>query len=266
MAKKKKKKGFRKNWWKYLIILVILTLGILAYLFLDLIVGFFSGLILSPPPWFPGPGGSSGGDGTTLSCEDSDSGLNYYLPGHTTDQDNTRSYDNCESDTLLTEFYCAGSLVKEKVVACPLGYTCEQTRSGGYCEMPSSNNDGDLLGSGSDSGATDSPYESFEIDMGEIGSGNCEIGATFSTSWDYGNQECVGLQGAEGIIWTVYDSNGKVYTRTDLAPISLGNDLGCGLIYDGQTPFLVTMQKTAGLPNCVIEYEWELRLVACNCQ
>lgn len=209
----------------------------------------------------------SGFPTTANLCVDSDEGMSYYMPGYTLDQDNIKSYDKCEDNVLLKEYYCSNGKVLDKLFACPLGYECFQTRSGGYCDPLPSNTDGDLLGGESESGAVDDIVNVWEIDMDTIGSGNCQLGATLTTSWDYGDQAtCSNYQNIEGVAWDFYDSSGLQYTRVDTFPLSLGVDLGCGFDYDGETPWLVQMTKTQGFIDCPIEFEWELRIVACNCQ
>ena len=75
----------------------------------------------------------STGTTITYSCTDSDDGLSYYMPGYTTDQDGTKSYDNCH-DGQLTEYYCSNDRVTTREVTCPTGYECYETRSGDYCD------------------------------------------------------------------------------------------------------------------------------------
>jgi hypothetical protein len=67
------------------------------------------------------------------TCEDSDGGRDLFTAGYVVVDGTTTVYDECVG-TLLTEFYCDGNnVVEERNNACPLGYYCEQTRSGGRC-------------------------------------------------------------------------------------------------------------------------------------
>ena len=124
-----------RNWKKFIIPLILIILLFLFFTFKTAILTFLAGFII-PQTGFDDGSSDSGGssDTTTYSCVDSDEGLSYYMPGFTTDQDGTKSYDNCEDTVLLTEYYCSDDRVAIREVACPLGYECYETRSGDYCD------------------------------------------------------------------------------------------------------------------------------------
>ena len=201
----------------------------------------------------------------TSSCTETDSGNDKDTPGITT-VSGVSYMDLClPVGQAVTEYYCSGDALAHDNIACDLGQICVDTRSGGYCEDAPTYNNGDLVGSDSGSGSTSNTDNVFEINLGDLGVGNCQLEATISTSWDYGNEFCQGLQGMEGVKWDFYDSNSLEYSRIDAVPVGLGVVTRCGLEYDG-TPFRLEMSKTMGLPDCLIDYEWEVRIVACDCQ
>lgn len=198
------------------------------------------------------------------TCTETDGGNNIYIPGITSFL-GVSYMDSCLPEgQAVQEFYCNDG-VKENNVACALGEVCVQTRSGAYCEasLPPLS-DGDLISSTSGSGTSSETSNSFEIDLGDLESGNCGLQATISTSWDYESGSCEGLQGMEGVQWDFFDSIKLKYSRVDTNPIGLGVVTDCDLVYDG-TPFKLMMSKLMGLPDCELSYEWEVRILACNC-
>ena len=262
----KKKNWIVRNlgWMIFLFLMIIIIL--LGIMFWSKIALFLVGLV--PQNMFNNNNSGGADDGNnnqvTYSCTDSDEGLSYYMVGHVTDQDSLSYYDKCEDAVLLTEYYCSNNKVTIREFNCPSDYFCRQTRSGGSCEYVPQNSNGDVLSTDSGSGTT-TQDNVFGIDMGSLGSGNCRISATLSTSWSYANDLCHGIQGEESVKWSFYDSDSLEYSRIDLAPIGLGVEIPCGLDYNG-IPFRLEMEKVQSLPDCEIDYEWEVRLIACECQ
>lgn len=233
--------------------------GILILIVLML---FSSNLV---PQDISGDNGGSGSD-TTYSCIDSDEGLSYYMVGHATDQDGLKYYDKCE-DNLLTEYYCSNNKVTTREFACPLEYSCEQTRSGGYCQPLPTWNDGDVVGSNGGIGSSLAPTNSFDIDLSNdfIPGGTCGLKAQINAGWTYGNQNCQGIQGQEGVVWELWDSDSLEWSRVDSSPSSLGAETDCVLDYDG-TPFTFKINKLTNLyPECEIDYNWDVTILACGC-
>lgn len=256
MAKKK-----NLTWiWNLIFLIIILALLVSAFFILKS-KGVFQSIINQN-----NTNDNSGSSGNIqYSCIDSDEGLSYYMVGHTTDQDNIKYYDKCESNSFLTEYYCSNNKVTTRGFICPTNYKCFQTRSGGYCNPLPTYQNGDLISSDSQSGVIISSSNEFIIDLGDIETGNCGLMAQISTGWDYANDKCQGIQAGEGIEWNFYDSDSLEYSRIDQAPIGLGIQTECVLDYDG-TPFRLTMDKIIELTECEIDYNWEVRIVACNCQ
>jgi len=202
-------------------------------------------------------------------CTDSD-GIDKYTPGHVT-SDGVRYYDKCDDTgaAMVTEYYCNGLEVATRDIMCEPGEFCIATRSGGYCELPSTGyDDGDVISSNGGSGILPQGGQSWDIDMGDLSlGGNCGIQALISTSWNYVNEEaCMGLPGMEGVSWMFSDSVSVKYSRLDAVPVAMGFPTACNLVYDGITPFKLVMLKKFNYPNCDITYNWDIDLVACNCQ
>lgn len=206
-------------------------------------------------------------------CEDSDGGIDIYTPGYVSAFDKS-FYDECIDKTLINEFSCdANNIIKTTTQACPLGYECFATRSGGYCMAVSSSwNPGDTVAEGGGSGIITGPDTAIsELDLNDYGfttDGTCRLGVQFSTSWNYANEFCQGIMGAEGLVWNLYDSAGLEYTRTDMVPVSLGANLhpsAYNFDWDGVTPWRGQVIKTLGLPDCAIEYEYTIRIYIYDC-
>lgn len=263
--KRKTKKFIKRNLW-WMILLILITLGII---FWSQIILFFTSLIPQQINNQTG-NGNTGGSSTSYSCTDSDAGLSYYMVGHVIDQDNLWYYDNCESSSELTEYYCSNDRVSTRTFNCPPDYECLQTRSGGYCNPPPQGTNGDIVGTGSGSGGITGGFVPAEvIDMDSLGliPGNCGLKMLLNTEWSYANPDsCQGIQGAEGLIWQVYDSNTLYWTRTDTSPTGLGTELNCGMDYDGIHDWRIMVGKTLNIPNCNINYEYDYKIVLCNCQ
>lgn len=198
-----------------------------------------------------------------MDCTDSD-GINKMTPGWVI-EDGIYYYDSCVDD-VVTEYYCDGDGVQTRILPCDIGYECVFTRSGAFCDSIPTWSDGDVVGSNSGNSVTSAPFNSFEIDLSNdfVPGGNCGLMATITAGWTYGNQNCQGLQGSEGVSWIFYDSDSPEWSRVDTQPTYLGSATECILDYDG-TPFRLTMEKILGLPECEIDYEWEINVIACGC-
>lgn len=199
---------------------------------------------------------------TTIDCTDSDA-ISKMTAGWVI-ADGVYYYDSCV-DNVVTEYYCDNG-VQTRDLPCDAGYECVFTRSGAYCDLIPTWSDGDVVGSDSGNSVTSLPHNTFEIDLSEnfVPGGTCGLMATISAGWTYGNQNCQGVQGSEGIIWTFHDSDSIEWSRVDTSPTYLGHSTDCILDYDG-TPFKLTMEKILGMPECEIDYEYEVQVLACNC-
>jgi hypothetical protein len=208
--------------------------------------------------------------GTT--CTDSD-GDNKDSPGHVT-------YGNVYTDKCLdvgqavTEYICENGALSSKNYACDYGEVCIQSRSGGYCKTSTPTwNPGDTVFQGSGNGVLVGNNEFNSIDLSEYGittGGNCLLGAQIQTSWSYANpNDCVGIPGAVGVEWQFHDSSGLEYVRLDPVPVSLGVDLHPTehyLEWNGVTPWKGFMNKIPPiLPQCVINYEYSVRVYIYSC-
>lgn len=256
--KKKTKKFIKGNLWWIVIILVLLGALLILYLKFNFVLQDF----------FNNSNNSGGGGSTTsYSCTDSDGGLSYYQPGHATDQNNLGYYDDCLDNVMLKEFYCSNNQVTSRNVACPLGYFCYSTRSGGYCLQYAGWKNGDVVDTQAGSGSIlGGDYDITNIDLGNLlqEGGNCQLKATIETDWNYANDKCQGIQASEGMSWTLKDSGGTIYHREDLSPTAIGVILDCGVIDENQMTF--TAEKIMDLSECLIDYNWRIRFIACNCQ
>lgn len=216
-------------------------------------------------------GGGNGGQ-NTLACTDSD-GDNRDVPGHVTYGDVYT--DKClEVGQAITEYVCLNGVVSAKNEACDLGETCIQSRSGGYCKTSTPTwKPGDTVWTGSGGASTIGMFpQTSSIDLGDYGitaDGNCRLGVQLQTSWHYANDNCVGLQGSQGVKWDFYDSSGLEYTRTDTVPVSLGVDLHPEehiLNWDGNTNWVASMTPSPfPLPLCSITYEYTARIYIYDC-
>ncbi len=134
-------------------------------------------------------------------------------------------------------------------------------------------NNGDLLGGESDNTVMGegvngliNPLDMSGIPTTSPGGEGCGLEALISTQWDYDNPiPCMGIQAMEGMRFSLFDSNGLAWTRTDPAPLGLGSMTGCGLAWNGVTQWEFIAEKTLGLFNCKINLEYDVKIVACNC-
>lgn len=132
---------------------------------------------------------------------------------------------------------------------------------------PSGWEEGDVVSDqegGSSGGSAGGGSWDISIPGNFIEDGDCRLGVRLSTSWDYANDKCSGLQGFEGVRWDFYDSYGLEYTRTDNNPIGLGMDI-CPVGWDGVTDWRLTATPTLGLPECLIDYDWTAQIYVCEC-
>lgn len=207
------------------------------------------------------------------SCTDSDGGRDRYTPGIVSY--NSEGYmDTClEVGAALTEYWCEGNEVRSENLACDYGEECIQTRSGAYCnDIAPTWSPGDTVFEGSGNGIISGASGNIAtLDLSDYGftpDGTCRLGSQISTQWDYANEYCQGLQGAEGLEWKFYDSAGLEYSRIDPNPTGLGVDLHPEahiLNWDGHTDWRATVEKTIGLPDCEINYEYSIRVYIYDC-
>lgn len=106
------------------------------------------------------------------------------------------------------------------------------------------------------------------IDLGDFpytdGEG-CKLKALISTSWNYVDEEkCHNLQALEGMHFELWDSEKKVWERTDASPIALGSETYCGLQWDG-TPWTFKAQKVLNIYQCQITLDYNIKIVTCDC-
>lgn len=206
------------------------------------------------------------------TCVDSD-GDNRDTPGNVKYGGETYMDKCLDVGQGVTEYICESGIVKAKNWACDYGEVCIQSRSGGYCKKSTPTwSPGDTVISGSGSGSlVGATNQISSIDLADYGittDGNCRLGAQIQTSWSYANNYCTGIQGMEGVTWKLYDSNGLEYSRTDSVPVSLGVDLHPEehiLNWDGQTNWIGEVSKTLNLPNCIINYEYSVRIYIYDC-
>lgn len=265
----KKKSWFSKNigWMIFLFLIIIIIL--LGFLFWGKISMLISGLI---PPLNNESDGGGNDEITTTSCEETDGGLSYYMVGHATDQDGMQYYDKCENNVVLTEYYCHNNEVDIKTFSCPEGYTCLQTRSGGYCNPLPEGIDGDILLSGSGDGGFSilGNVPVTTINIGDISylPTNCDLGIKLTTNWWYENPaQCQPPLHPTlvGVNWELYDSIRLKYARIDPSPFGTTVEL-CGFEYDGSTPWEIWISKINDNPSCAIGYNYQYDIIACNCQ
>lgn len=219
--------------------------------------------------------GSSSGNNENngLTCTDSD-GDNRDTVGQVTYNGETYM-DRClDVGQAVTEYICQNGVVASKKWACDYGEICMQTRSGGHC-IPSGHiwSPGDTVweGSGAQSLIGTSPITA-SIDLSDYGlepNGNCLLGVQFDSSWNYANEKCIGIPGAQGMKWDIFDSNGLEYSRVDTVPVSLGVDLHPSehiWDWDGQTDWVASLTPYPfQFPECSITYEWRARIYIYSC-
>lgn len=224
--------------------------------------------------------GSSSNGGETLNppnsapnptCTDSDGGKIFNIGGKVTTSLGNM-YDTCQPNGMdLLEFYCENGVQKSAGIGCING--CVDSASGDYCSPTKIWHSGDTVFSGTGTGSLIGTNNLGSIDLAEYGittDGNCQLGAQIQTSWDYDNPAfCQGVWGVEGIKLDFYDSNGLEYSRTDATPVALGIDLHPTdhyLEWNGVTPWRgeISMFPQV-LPNCVINYEYSVRIYIYSC-
>lgn len=205
------------------------------------------------------------------ACSETDGGMIGTTPGTTTY--NGLGYtDYCKSDTSVYEYYCDGNTMKTVVLPCNTGQTCKASRSGGYCYSRSWS-PGDTVFSGGGSGSVAGGGLGYaEIDLSDYGletGGHCQLGATLSVDWSYGNDKCVGIMGTQGMLWQFLDSSGLEYERLDTIPSSWSVDLhpkGHILYWDGHTPWrAIAKQSPGNSPDCIINYQYTARVYIYDC-
>jgi hypothetical protein len=207
------------------------------------------------------------------NCSDSDHGENKDIPGTVTYDNTYRYMDYCFDSKTVYEYRCNNDNTWQGgKISCDSGETCLSSHSGGYCKARSWN-PGDTVFEQSGSGTISGEYMSLsELDLSDYGittDGNCRLGAQIQTDWNYGNSFCTGIQGTEGITWKFFDSAGLEYIRVDSSPTSLGVDLspvnGHTLEWDGITTWKGIVSKTINLPNCLINYNYNIKIYIYDC-
>lgn len=210
---------------------------------------------------------------STHTCTDTDGGDNKDVPGTVTYDGTDKYMDYCFDATTVYEYRCfEDNTWGGRKISCDSGQTCLSSRSGGYCHLRTWN-PGDTVWTGSGSASvigTASQISSIDLsDYGISIDGNCRLGVQLSTSWYYANDKCVGIPGMQGVKWDLYDSNGLEYTRTDIAPISLGVDLHPESHiwnWDGHTKWIASMTPYPfPFNDCSITYEYSARIYIYDC-
>lgn len=128
-------------------------------------------------------------------------------------------------------------------------------------------NVGDVVGGGSSSGTiTGSGGIDKEFDMsGIVTGGNCSLGAKIHTEWTYANDKCSGIAGTQGLEWLFKDSVGVQWSATDTTPRIHDEDL-CPLSYDGKTNWkLQAIPMSSALPECQLNYNYNVQIYVCRC-
>jgi hypothetical protein len=138
-------------------------------------------------------------------------------------------------------------------------------------EPPSNPQPGDVIGGGGGSGTISGSGDSIIFDMSNLQKGNCTIGAKIWTEWDYKNQdywqECTTLGGfAQGVKWTFKDSRarGNAWYKEDDYPQTNVVQL-CPLQYDGVKPWELKVEPLYSIPNCEINYQYNVEIIVCEC-
>jgi hypothetical protein len=124
---------------------------------------------------------------------------------------------------------------------------------------------GDVVGGGSESGIISGTSDSWQFDLSDVAvGGSCYLGVRLNTQWDYANNKCSGIQGAEGLIWAFSDSSGIVYQNMEISPQSNSIEL-CPLNWDGTHQWKLEIEKLIGLPECQMSYAWDAEIFVCEC-
>ena len=198
-------------------------------------------------------------------CVDSD-GENKDTPGHTTFGGDT-FYDRCfDVGEALTEYICVDGISVSKNLACDLGETCIQTRSGGHC-VTSGYDVGDVVGGGSDIGTiTGDTGLSKEIDLSNVAvGGQCHLGARIHTEWTYANNKCSGIMGQQGLEWIFADSENVKWNAVDTSPQVHDVDK-CPLVWDGVKNWKISaFPISSSLPECQLNYNYNVEVYVCEC-
>ena len=206
------------------------------------------------------------------TCTETDGGNVPTTPGTTT-ADGVARTDVCLDETSLTEYWClSDGTWQGGRHFCDPGQICIQSRSGGYCKTQSWNT-GDTVMSGSGTGTVIGGQQGYaEIDLSKYGlatGGNCQLGAQLSVNWIYANDRCVGIMGAQGMLWEFYDSLGLEYSRIDATPAAWTVDLhprGHILNWDGHTVWrAIAKQNPGNTPDCIINYDYTVRVYIYEC-
>ena len=211
----------------------------------------------------------------THTCTDTDNGENKDVPGTVTYDSVDRYMDRCEDATTVYEYKClSDGTWGGSRISCDAGETCLSSRSGGYCKASTPTwSPGDTVFEGSGSGVISSEFMQLsELDLSDYGltaGGTCRLGAIIQTDWNYASPTCQGIQGTEGVVWKLFDSVGLEYQRLDAVPVGLSVDLspanGHILEWDGTTKWVGIVSKTLNIPNCLISYNYNIKIYIYDC-
>jgi len=128
---------------------------------------------------------------------------------------------------------------------------------------------GDSVGGGSGVGSITGQEGSsvyFNLDDVAVG-GDCYLGARVYTNWDYADyQECYAIGGqGQGVDIYFADSGGVVWSASDQHPNTRMVDL-CPLYWDGATPWKLSLFPQYSLPDCRIDFQYNVDIYVCHCE
>ncbi len=196
-------------------------------------------------------------------CVDSD-GEDRFTFGHVEDTElMIGTPDECLDGDTVIEQTCPGpDLFASVLLDCPTTHEC----TGGRCVEKSGV--GDVVGGSSGSGTLPSGDggASWDLDLSSVETGGpCRLGARIYTNWNYVDADsCFGFVAQEGIEWNFFDSAGLQWQAIDATPQAHSVDL-CPLSWNGMDGWILEMWRMWDVPNCEIEYTYDVEVYLCEC-
>jgi len=215
----------------------------------------------------------------STTCIDSD-GKNKLVAGHVT-FDGLSYYDACIGNSV-NEFFCNGDVMANEIIPCDIGYSCFETRSGGYCLLDDvGHNVGDIVNSGSGSGTSTGDGDVEMISLSE-GDNPCTLGIRINARWDSWNDnnypavdgECFNpnYQDWQQLYWSFQDSTALRWSDVTFPPPpkALYEDICPAIWTTSGTPWQIQIHPAYDSldfppPGCEVSYSYDWEVYNCEC-